>query len=82
MSRSGESTDPGTVGMVQAIFENGAFHPRGPVALPEGSEVEFEPRLIEREISRLHRRRTHVLLSRSIETGEPDMAKHHDEPLP
>jgi hypothetical protein len=34
------------MGTVHAIYENGVFRPKGPVALPESCEVEFEPRLI------------------------------------
>jgi len=30
---------------VHAIFEHGVFRPCEPVQLPEGSEVEFEPRI-------------------------------------
>lgn len=33
--------------VVHALFENGVFKPKGPVALPEPCEVEFEPRLVE-----------------------------------
>ena len=31
---------------VHAIYENGVFKPKEPVALPEACEVEFEPRLV------------------------------------
>ena len=83
MTRSGEPSDLGARGIVHAVFENGVFRPRGSVALPERSEVEFEPRLIDREAaSWFHRKRIHALLERSIETGEPDMAARHDELLP
>jgi len=34
------------MGTIQAIFENGVFRPTSPVALPEATEVEFEPRLV------------------------------------
>ena len=82
MSRADESHTPGTMtGVIPADFEGGVFQPREPVALPEGSEVEFELPLIEPESSRLHRQRVHALLSRSIATGERDMAERHDEPL-
>jgi predicted DNA-binding antitoxin AbrB/MazE fold protein len=82
MSRSEGSNDSATTQIVHAVYENGVFHPRGPVALPEGSEVEFEPRLIAKETIQRHRERVHALLARSIVTGEPDMAERHDEPLP
>lgn len=31
---------------IHAVFENGVFRPKGPVALPEAAEVVFEPRLV------------------------------------
>lgn len=31
---------------IHAVFENGVFRPKGPVALPEAAEVAFEPRLV------------------------------------
>lgn len=31
---------------IHAVFENGVFRPRGPVALPESAGVAFEPRLV------------------------------------
>ena len=34
------------MGTVHAIYENGVFKPKGPVALPEACEVEFEPRVV------------------------------------
>ena len=68
--------------VVHAVFENGVFRPRERVELPEGSEVEFEPRLVAETMSKRHRERVHALLSQTIETGETDMAERHDEPLP
>ena len=32
--------------LVHAVYENGVFKPKEPVALPEKTEVEFEPRLV------------------------------------
>jgi predicted DNA-binding antitoxin AbrB/MazE fold protein len=68
--------------VIHAIFENGVFRPQEPVDLPEGSEVEFEPRIVRGATTKSHRERLHELLSRRIETGETDMAARHDEPLP
>ena len=34
------------MGTVHAVFENGVFRPSDPVALPEGCEVEFDPRIV------------------------------------
>ena len=33
--------------VVHAIFENGVFRPTEPVDLPEHSQVEFEPRVLD-----------------------------------
>jgi predicted DNA-binding antitoxin AbrB/MazE fold protein len=66
---------------IHAVFENGVFRPTEPVDLPEGIKVEFEPRLIPEATPKSHRERVHALLSRTIETGETDMAERHDEPL-
>ncbi|MBN9119360.1 MAG: antitoxin family protein [Planctomycetes bacterium] len=35
------------MGTIHAIYENGVFKPKGPVSVPEGCEVEFEPRVVE-----------------------------------
>jgi predicted DNA-binding antitoxin AbrB/MazE fold protein len=67
---------------IHAVYENGVFRATEPVELPEGSEVEFEPRLAPTPTLMSHRERAHALLSRTIETGETDMAQRHDEPLP
>lgn len=34
---------------IHAVFENGVFRPVESVDLPENSEVEFEPRLVEKK---------------------------------
>jgi predicted DNA-binding antitoxin AbrB/MazE fold protein len=62
----------------RAIYDRGLFRPIEPVDLPEGSPVELEPRLISEPTSHGHRARFHDLLSRTIETGDPDMASGHD----
>ncbi len=66
---------------VLAIYENGVFRPTETPEVPEGSEVEFEPRVISRPKPEARRARLHALLARRIETGEPDLAATHDEPL-
>lgn len=35
---------------IHAVFENGVFRPIERVDLPEKSEVEFEPRLVEKKV--------------------------------
>jgi predicted DNA-binding antitoxin AbrB/MazE fold protein len=32
--------------IIRAIYENGVFKPKGPVSVPEGSEVVFEPEVV------------------------------------
>jgi predicted DNA-binding antitoxin AbrB/MazE fold protein len=71
--------------VIRAVFENGIFRPIEPVDLPEGSEVEFEPRPVTIEPTPVnkrsdHQKRIYELLSQTIETGETDMAERHDEP--
>ena len=67
---------------IHAVYENGVFRPTERPDLPDGSEVEFEPRLLSPRTPEDHRARILHLLSQRIETGEPDMAERHDEPLP
>jgi predicted DNA-binding antitoxin AbrB/MazE fold protein len=75
---NGSKSEP--IRIVHAIFENGVFRPIERVNLPEGSEVEFEPRVVATPRPGGPRARIHALLSRRIETGEDDLAETHDEP--
>ncbi len=34
------------MGTIHAVYEDGVFKPKGPVALPDACEVEFEPRVV------------------------------------
>ena len=54
---------------VHAIFENGVFRPTEPVELPEGSSVEFEPRVSE-EKPRTTLDELYELLSERFDSGE------------
>jgi predicted DNA-binding antitoxin AbrB/MazE fold protein len=68
---------------IHAIFEDGVFRPREPVELPEGSEVEFEPRIVppgDSENDALAR--VYELLGRRFESGEHDVAARHNEHQP
>jgi predicted DNA-binding antitoxin AbrB/MazE fold protein len=38
------------MGTVHAIYENGVFKPKEPVALPEQTEVVFEPRVVDQKV--------------------------------
>jgi predicted DNA-binding antitoxin AbrB/MazE fold protein len=68
---------------IHAIFEDGLFRPREPVGLPEGSEVEFEPRIV-RPDGNGNEAQTSVyeLLSMRFESGEHDVADLHNEHQP
>jgi predicted DNA-binding antitoxin AbrB/MazE fold protein len=67
---------------IRALYANGVFQPLDPVVIPEGSQVEFEPRLVTEPCEVKHRKRVHELLSQSYETGIPDLAARHDEHQP
>jgi predicted DNA-binding antitoxin AbrB/MazE fold protein len=68
---------------VHAIFENGVFRPCEPVELPEGSEVEFDPRIIRAgsgdgdALSRVY-----DILGQRFESGEHDVSARHNEHQP
>ena len=68
---------------VHAVFENGVFRPSDPVALPEGCEVEFDPRIVVGAdgngdaLSKVYE-----ILSRRFESGEHDVAASHNEDQP
>ena len=68
---------------VHAIFENGVFRPRGAVGLPEGCEVEFDPRIVGGSngdggaLSNVYE-----ILRRRFDSGEPDVSARHDEHQP
>lgn len=68
---------------VHAVFANGVFRPYDPVALPEGCEVEFDPRIVrdpDGEGDALPR--VYEILSRRFESGEHDVAARHNEHQP
>lgn len=66
---------------VRAIYENGVFRPTEPVELPEGSTVEFEPRVPNAErIPTLDD--LYEILSRRFDSGEHDVAARHNEHQP
>jgi len=69
--------------IIHAIFKDGVFRPREPVGLPEGSEVEFEPRIVRivdengEALSRVY-----DILGKRFESGESDTAARHNEHQP
>jgi predicted DNA-binding antitoxin AbrB/MazE fold protein len=73
--------------VIHAVFENGVFRPTEPVDLPEGSEVEFEPRPVTIEPTPVnktsaHQKRIYELLSHSVDTGDPGLSERHNEHQP
>lgn len=68
---------------IHAIFEDGVFRPRDPVELPEGSEVEFEPRVVPAADGQAQAlSRIYEILSKRFDSGECDVAERHDEHQP
>ncbi|MBO0700487.1 MAG: antitoxin family protein [Zavarzinella sp.] len=70
---------------ITAIFENGVFRPLEPVALPEHTRVEFEPKVqpapdvpaVPTGLARVY-----DVLSRRYKSGHPDTAERHNEHQP
>lgn len=67
---------------IHAIYENGVFRPREPVSLPERAEVEFEPRQIQPAAVGEALEGVYEVLSHRYESGETDVAQHHNEHQP
>lgn len=73
---------------IRAVFESGAFRPIGPVDLPEGCEVVFEPTVVEvgqpqptdPQFAHLDPdlAGTYAILGRRYDGGPPDAAARHD----
>ena len=71
------------MGTVHAVFENGVFRPRTPVQLPEGCEVEFDPRIVNgQDGAGDTMAEIYETLSRRFASGEPDVAERHNEHQP
>jgi len=66
---------------VHAIYENGIFRPLAPVELPDRAEVEFEPRLVERDAPR-DMSGVYAVLAERYASGESDVAARHNEHQP
>jgi predicted DNA-binding antitoxin AbrB/MazE fold protein len=68
---------------VRAIYENGVFRPTKPVQLPERSEVEFDPKVVNgNQDDSAAQERIYALLGQSFASGERDVAERHDEHQP
>lgn len=66
---------------VHAVYENGVFRPTGPVELPDGASVVFEPR-VESPPPKTTLDELYDLLSERFDSGEHDVAERHNEHQP
>lgn len=69
---------------IHAIFKDGVFRPREPVELPDGSEVVFEPRIVngssgssEDILSEIYE-----ILGKRFDSGDRFGAERHNEHQP
>jgi len=69
------------MGTVHAIYENGVFRPIEPIALPEHSQVEFEPRLVT-PCDTPTQSEVYAILGKRYRSGESDTAERHNEHQP
>jgi hypothetical protein len=90
------SKRPGALAMetIHAIYENGASRALGPVTIPEGTEVAFEPRVVGASSSGVQAtpapikvsegglRSVYALLTERFESGHHDTAARHNEHQP
>lgn len=73
---------------VHAIYENGVFRPVEPVALPDRTPVEFEPRILTDTPETLQPSmsegltRIYEILGRRYSSGHTDTAARHNEHQP
>ena len=68
---------------IHAVYEEGVFRPLEKVELPERTEVEFEPKVVGNGQTKPGSMDAiYEILSRSYETGEPDIAERHNEHQP
>ena len=67
---------------VHVVFENGVFRPKEQVELPDKSEVEFEPRVIEPAKRSASLDEIYAILGKRFNSGEHDVAERHNEHQP
>jgi predicted DNA-binding antitoxin AbrB/MazE fold protein len=69
------------MGTIQAIFDGGVFRPTEPVILPDQCKVEFEPRVVNGEMSD-DMEPIYEILDRRYNSGHTDTAARHNEHQP
>lgn len=68
------------MGTVRAVFEDGVFRPREHVSLPEGTEVEFVPQVIQaHESTESGLDAIYEVLLQRHDAGDPELATRHNE---
>ena len=67
--------------LIHAVYEEGVFRPTETVDLPEGCEVEFEPRVASNQ-GDASLDSVYEILSRRFDSGEHDVAARHNEHQP
>jgi predicted DNA-binding antitoxin AbrB/MazE fold protein len=68
---------------IRAVYENGVFRPTEKVDLPDKAEVLFEPRIVRTENAPTPAMaKIYEILSRTYDTGQPDLAERHDQHQP
>ena len=67
---------------IHAVFEDGVFRPTVPVELPDRCEVEFEPRVVNRDKAHPSMDGVYAALGERYSSGESDVAARHDEHQP
>ena len=67
---------------IHAVYEDGVFRPTVPVELPERCEVEFEPRVVNRDGEQQSLDAVYAALSERYSSGESDLSARHDEHQP
>jgi predicted DNA-binding antitoxin AbrB/MazE fold protein len=68
--------------IIHAVYENGVFRPIERVDLPERCEVEFQIRQVKTDPLKPALDDVYAILGRRHSTGEPDLAKRHNEHQP
>lgn len=68
---------------IHATYKNGVFLPKEPVNLPEGAEVDFEPRVVESStVPSPAMKNVYQILSRRYDAAQTDLAERHNEHQP
>jgi len=69
--------------VIHAVYEDGVFRPRERVEIPNGSEVEFEPRIVgngNEQAGLLDS--IYGILRERFDSGNPDVSSRHNEHQP